>query len=41
MTNIQSILIRSTIKPSDIEEIIALHGTLYHEDYGFDKTFKQ
>jgi len=41
MKNAQSIHIRNNIKPSDIEEIISLHGILYSQEYGFDKAFEQ
>ena len=32
--------IRSTLKPGDLGAIIALHGTVYHRDMGFDVTFE-
>ena len=32
--------IRSTLRPGDLGAIIALHGTVYHRDMGFDVTFE-
>ncbi len=36
-----SILIRNDLKAGDIEEIISLHGFVYAQECGFDKTFEQ
>lgn len=40
MTNTHRIQIRNNIEPSDIEDIISLHGAVYAQEYGFDKTFE-
>jgi N-acetylglutamate synthase-like GNAT family acetyltransferase len=41
MTGIPSIHIRNNIEPCDIDEIIFLHGSIYAQEYNFDKTFEQ
>ncbi len=41
MTDIHPIQIRNTIEAGDIDDIIFLHGSVYAQEYGFDKTFEQ
>ena len=40
MKGIPGISIRHTIKPGDIGYITYLHGTLYHQEYGYDSSFE-
>jgi len=34
------ILVRNNMQPGDLGQIVALHGTYYHAENGFDETFE-
>lgn len=35
------VTIRHDLRPADVDAIIALHGVVYADEYGWDKTFRE
>lgn len=40
MTAIGEVRLRTSLGPGDVEAIVALHGTIYAREHGFDRTFE-
>jgi GNAT superfamily N-acetyltransferase len=38
--NKDEILLRTDLRPGDLEAIVAFHGRVYSQEYGFDETFE-